>query len=266
MDAHLFLNGDILPYDKGTLHVSDLGLLRGYGVFDFFRVIDGKPIFIDDHIQRFFNSASALHLNLGYSAEDFKGFIKQLIHLNPHKLLGIRLVCTGGCSTDGYSPSEVTNCFMIAKPFVFQPFDVGLKLMTVSHQRDMPEIKTTNYIKPIQTLVKQRQSGMDDVLYHLDGKISESSRSNIFIIKDGVLITPKTGVLYGITRKKILEIAPNIMEVEVRDVLLTEVWNADEVFLAGSTKRVSPVVKVDDKEFGTGVLTKKLYDALVDVE
>lgn len=266
MVEYLFLNGEIVPYDEGKLHVSDLGLLRGYGVFDYFRVIGGKPIFIDDHLKRFEDSAAALHLNLQFSSNFLKQKIEELIFLNPHKLLGIRLVCTGGYASDGYTPSDDTNCFMIAKPFVFQPYERGLSLMTVHHQRDLPSIKTTNYIRPIASLIQQRRLGVDDVLYHLDGKISESSRSNIFIIKNDVLITPKDGILYGVTRKKILEIAPSIMAVEVRDVPLSEVWSADEVFLSGSTKRVGPVVKIDGIAFAHGAYTRRLYEALIATE
>ncbi|MBC7884207.1 MAG: aminotransferase class IV family protein [Saprospiraceae bacterium] len=260
------MNGQILPLEDTNINATDLSILRGYGVFDFFRAIDSRPVFMEDHLDRFENSAHLIGIKVPASREDLRQGILEIIRLNQQPLLGIRLVCTGGYSIDGYTPSENANLIMVSKPFVMQPFELGLRLMTVFHQRDMPKIKSINYIKPISLLSEMNKYGADDVLYHSSGIISESSRSNIFIIKNGILITPKNGILLGITRKYILSFANEIMPVEIRNITLHEVYEADEVFVTASTKRIKPVIQIDKNQFEIGPYSRKLYDKMLDAE
>ena len=263
MTEFAYVNGDILPIEKAQIGINDLGLLRGYGVFDFFRAIDGQPVFMEKHLDRFENSMRLLNLNLPVSREHLRENIREIVRLNVHPLLGIRLVGTGGYSLDGYTPAEKPNLLMIAKPFAFAPFDKTMRLMLVEHERDLPEIKMLNYSLPISLLLKMKAENADDVLYHLNGFVSESSRSNFFMVKNGVLITPKSGVLRGITRRILMDLAAAEMPVEERDVTLAEVLAADEVFLSGSTKRVAPVVGIGQQGFSVGKYTRWLYDLLV---
>lgn len=265
MSAYAFVNGNIVPANEATLNISDIGLLRGYGVFDFFRVIDGTPIFLEDYLDRFERSVAGLQMSLPYTRGYLTEKIYEIISLNPHPLLGIKLLCTGGYSADGYTPTDANVC-MIANPFKFHPYEKGLKLMMVDYLRDLYHIKSINYLKPISVIPQLRSIGADDVLYHKDGLISESSRSNIFIVKNGVLITPADGILEGITRKKILAFAEEIMPLEVRSVTVDELYHADEVFLTASTKRISPVTAIDDKNYNSGHFTRVLFDRLIQEE
>ena len=265
MIAYAFMNGTIVPAQDANINITDIGLLRGYGVFDFFRVIDGKPIFVNDYLDRFERSVAGLYLSMPYTREYLTEKIYEIISLNPHPLLGIKLLCTGGYATDGYTPTESNIC-MLANPFNFHPYDKGLKLMKVDHQRDLHLIKSLNYLKPISLFHQMKSIAADDVLYHKSGFISESSRSNIFIVKNGVLITPSEGILEGITRKRIIAFAPEVMPVEVRQISVDEVHSADEVFLTASTKRISPVTTIDEHVFKSGTYTKILYDRLLEEE
>lgn len=262
MSEFAYLNGLILPVNEAHLNINDLGLLRGYGVFDFFRVIDGKPVFLEDYLDRFEHSLSGLNLKTEFTRAQWREAIFELIRLNPHSLLGIKIVSTGGYSRDGYTPFK-SNIFMLARPFQFHDFNQGLKLMTIHYQRELPVIKSINYLVPISCLPQMKEKGADDVLYHFNSRVTESSRSNVFIIKDGKLITPAEGILLGITRKRILSFAGDILPVEVRHVSLDEVREADEVFLSASTKRISPVTKIDDIQYQIGPWTRLLYDKLV---
>ncbi len=261
MKEFCYLNGDILPLEKAHLHITDLSILRGYGVFDFFRAIDGKPLYLEDHLTRFENSATMLHLPTP-SREHLREHILKIIELNEQPLLGVKLVLTGGYSPDGYEIA-LPNLFMLAKPFTFKPANCKVKLMTVNHQREMPEAKTINYLVPISTLPKQRATGADDVLYHQNGYISESSRSNVFIVKNEKIITPKDNILHGITRKHILEVAKTVFEVEERPVSLTELWDADEVFISASTRRIHNVQKIDNQTFEKNKISLYLENLLM---
>jgi branched-chain amino acid aminotransferase len=269
MQNYIYLNGEILPTEKAQIHVSDLGLVRGYGIFDFFRAIDGQAVFIEDHLDRFENSAKLMGLPIPESRDRLREIIHEIIRLNPYKLLGVKMIMTGGYSEDGYTPSPKSNLIVMGKPFEFKPADVGMKLMSLEYRREIPEIKTLNYIVPIRALQQMKSVGADDLLYHQNGKISESSRSNIFIVKNEKIITPLDGALFGVTRKHILNFAKNYFTVEERDVSTQEYFEADEVFTTGSTKRIVSIKQTDNQTFSdgkVGKITKKLQELFLEEE
>lgn len=265
MSEYAFLNGQIVPVAEAVIGIHDIGILRAYSVFDYFRVVDGKPIFIEDYLDRFEKSAHGLQMEVPFSRVEIREAVFKLIELNYQPLLGVRLVCTGGYSPDAYTPVS-PNVFMLARPFSFHPYNQRLKLATVTFQRELHDIKSTNYLQPISMLQALEEKSADDVLYHQGGFITESSRSNIFIVKNGILITPSHGMLEGITRKRILSFAGEIMPLEVRQVHLDEVFAADEVFLSASTKRISPVTAIDDVNYDSGPFTQLLYNRLLEEE
>ena len=266
MKEFTYINGNFVPAENAMIHVTDLGLIRGYGVFDFFRAIKGTPVFLEEHLDRFELSTGMLSLKISLSRNELKENILKIIELNPHDLLGVKLICTGGYSEDGYTPTA-TNLYMLAKPFKFADYDAPLKLFPVEYCRDLSVIKTLNYVKPISILKEQHAAGAGDVLYHKNGVITESSRSNIFIVKNGIIITPEKDVLAGVTRKNIIRIAQeNNKPLEIRDVTLEEVKTADEIFMSGSTKRIVPVTQVGDWKYPSGKITRSLYELLLESE
>ncbi len=252
MSPYFYINGHIVPEAEAQLHITDLGLLRAYGIFDFFRAMDGQPVFMEDHLDRFEQSARLMGLTIPQSRETLREVILELIRLNNQPLLGIKMVLTGGYSSDGYAPADQANLMMIAKPFKFMEAPNGLKFMTVHHQRQLPEVKSLDYLMPIYLLRQQKAVGANDVLYHFNGLVTESSRSNVFIVKNETVITPAAGMLKGITRKHILEVAQNYFAVEEREVSLQEVLAADEVFTTGSSKKIVAVTQIDDHLISKG--------------
>jgi branched-chain amino acid aminotransferase len=246
-----YLNGQYLPENEANINVTDLALLRGYGIFDFFRSVNGKVLFLEDHLDRFTFSAAQFQLPMPHSREELRSIIQEIILQNKSELLGIKLILTGGYSADGYTPTT-PNFIIIAKPFTFLDKPNGMHLMCLDYLRELPEIKSLNYLVPIYHRTKMLEMGADDYLYHKNGFISELSRSNIFLIKNGKLITPATNILHGVTRKHILKIAKNILEIEEREVSLVEAFEADELFTTGSTKRVMPITRLDNQLVADG--------------
>ncbi len=264
-----YLNGQFLPSEETKIQVSDLGLLRGYGIFDFFRSINGKPIFLNDHLDRFENSAQILGLKIPDRREKLKEIINELIRLNPYRLLGIKMILTGGFSPDGYTPALESNLIMIARPFIFKDPLKAIKLMSLEYQREIPEVKTLNYTIPIKMLPSMHAIGASDFIYHYNGLITESSRSNIFIVKNKKLFTPKSGFLAGVTRKHLIQACKGIIEVEERDITLKETLNADEVISTSSTQRVLAISQIDARvynEGSIGPIAKKLQEILLQEE
>ncbi len=260
-----FLNGKYLEYAEAAVHVSDIGLQRGYAIFDYFLEMEGRIPFYDDYLDRFYTSADRLGLKVPLCRKDLKETIAELLRQNRMKSSGIKLLLTGGYSDDLYTPS--TPSFMILNlPLHHNPgeFSDGVKLILLDYQRHIPEVKTTFYLPSIALLPKMREAGAIEVLYYHNGLISETTRANIFLIKNNMLITPSPGVLRGITRMHVLATAKNLMPTQEREVKLDEVWTADEIFITGTSKHVMPVIGIEGRMIGNGKpgrLTRMIAEA-----
>ena len=256
---YLFINGDIVKQDKALIPIYDLALLRGMGIFDFFRVLDGVAVFAEDHIVRLQNSMQQMGLNVDYTASDWADKFKELIKVNNADRAGFRVVVTGGFSEDGYSIPEQKNVYMILHelpPNDPVQFEKGVSLITSDYKRDLPTAKTTIYVRSMQMQPRLKKEGVFEVLYHWNGQITECSRCNIFFIdQQGKLITPDAGMLHGITRKQIISIAhEHQIPVVERTVTLSEMSAMTGSFLTASTKGVLPVVKIDHQVIGDGLV------------
>lgn len=256
MPNYFCVNGKIVLAKNAKLQVTDLGLVRGYGIFDFLKVENGIPLFIEDHMARFQNSAKEMGLELGYSVEELKKMVMKLISKNEFKKGGMKIILTGGYSADGYLPAKESNMIILLTHFKApskKVFTNGVKLMLHEHFRHTAIVKTTNYIEPIRLAKNLKNAGAMDVLYHWDGKISESSRSNFFIVKkDKTIVTPTTHVLKGITRKRVMTLAKEHYKVIEKDITIRDLKNATEAFLSSTTKGTLPVVQIDDIKIGNG--------------
>lgn len=253
----LFINGDILQQDKALIPIYDLGLLRGMGIFDFFRVLDGVPVFAEDHIERLQNSMQQMGLEVGYTAGDWADKFKSMIIANHADRAGFRVVVTGGFSEDGYSIPERKNVYMMLHhlpPDDTKQFTEGVSLITSDYRRDIPSVKTTIYVRSMQMQPRMKKEGAFEVLFHWNGEITECSRCNIFFIdKEGKLITPDAGMLNGVTRKQIISIAKeHQFPIVERRVTLSELPEMAGSFLTATTKGVLPVVKIDNQVIGDG--------------
>ncbi len=255
MSQNFFLNGHILSADKATIGIKDIAILRGFAIFDFFRTIDHIPLMMDGYLKRFINSARLMDLPLPYSKAQLAEIIFHLIEKNELPEAGVRMVLTGGYSENAFIPAEPNFMILIEPVKLPHPawFTNGIKLLSHHYQREWSQIKTTNYLTSIKLAPKCKAANAVDVLYHYQGELREVSRSNVFIIKDGKIATPKDHVLQGITRAKVIQLAARNYPVEERPVTMQEVWQADEIFMTGTTKKVLPVVQIDDKKIADGI-------------
>ncbi|MDA0314348.1 MAG: aminotransferase class IV [Bacteroidetes bacterium] len=261
MKPFCFADGKIIPTQDARLHPTDLAVIRGYGIFDFFRTEDYQPLFLEDYLDRFIRSAAKTYLPLDYSREELRAIIGELIQKNDLEKGGIRMVLTGGISENHFSPAT-GKLFIFGEELSFpaeEKYQNGIKLLSMEHVRAIADIKTTNYTLPVWHSMQWKAQGAEDVLYHWDGQVSESSRSNFFIVKDGIIHTPNQHILLGITRKNLLDLARNV---QVRPITLEEVWEADEAFISATTKIILPVTQIDDRKVGSGKVGKVSQDIL----
>ncbi|MBD8491189.1 aminotransferase class IV family protein [Echinicola sp. CAU 1574] len=262
MKPFCFSVDQITESPKASLHPMDIGLIRGYAVFDFFRTVNYTPLFLEAYLDRFIKSANKAHLNLRYDAKELEVIILQLIKKNNLEQGGIRMVLSGGVSDNHFSPAN-GSLYIFCEELLMpssEKYNNGVNLVTVEYIRPIPEIKTTNYALPVFLSADWKEKNAEDVLYHHNGLISESSRSNIFMVKDGLISTPKSNILMGITRKNILALNDQII---VTDISLEKLVNADEVFMSSTTKRILPITRIDGKPIGkgqVGVYTKELME------
>lgn len=269
---YAIINHTLIPLEQAVVPVNDLSVQRGYSVFDFFRTQNGVALFADEHLDRLERSASALHLEIPYSRTQWKEQIHLLMQQHRFACSGIRITVTGGSSADNYTPGTprvlITEQLLIMQDSsVLHP---GFRLITHEHVRELPEVKSINYLTGVWLQPKVKAAGADDVLFVKDGWISELPRSNIFMIsKEGTLITPSENILHGITREKVLSLAPAIMSVEIRQVSLNELMDAAEAFVTSTTKRLIPILSVNGQSIGNGSageMTKLLYQRFVEME
>ena len=249
-----FVDGKILRDDEACVPVDDLGLQRGYAVFDYARVYNGKLFHVEDHLARFRRSAAALHLTISRSDAEIIDIAKTLVKELGLQDQGIRMILTGGSA---HAPTILENprLIVIAEDLPRYPatvYEKGVKLITCEFERDLPYVKTTNYVTAFRLTSFKKEKGAFEILYSWQGKLLECARDNFFIFRGDTLVTAKNDVLDGITRKVVLEVVRGRFAVEERDLYATELETADEAFLASTSKQVVPVVKVDDRRIGNG--------------
>ncbi len=254
-----YFNGTILPTEQIGVGVTDLGLLRGYGLFDYFLTYNGRPFQWDWYWERFRNSAASLRLPLPLGKDETYAVVMDLVGRADQGDVALRFVMTGGYAPDSISIVKPNLLIMTEDIHPVPPvqYEQGIRVVLDEYVRDMAEVKSTDYKRVILKDSEIRAAGASDLLYQKDGEISELSRSNFFVVSGNRLITPNQHILRGITRRTIMELAQADFEVEERPLLLSELYDADEAFTTSSTKQVLPIVQVGDLTIGNGQVGPK---------
>lgn len=272
-NLYCFANNQIELLEKAGVPVGDLMVQRGYGIFDFLRVQDNKPLFLEAHLDRFFNSASIMRLNIKESRQEVIALVNKLIEKNNIPSSGVRLLIAGGDAPDGYSITA-PHLIIIQQPLA-APSDhlaeKGIHLVSYNYTRQLAEVKTIDYLMAIWLQPWMKSLGGDDILYHQGGIVTECPRSNIFMVTaDNVLVTPNSGMLKGITRNNILSLASeNNIPFEERPIHLEEFATAKEAFITSSTKRMTSVRQIDASLLATSnkrSLSSTLFELLIKKE
>ncbi len=252
-----YFNGKICELNQVKIDPYDIGMLRGYGVFDVMCTANGKPFLFKEHLARIKKFVKEMKLDFPFTDEGFEKTVNKLLKLNGHKKSTIRTILTGGVSANAFSPGK-TTCYILIEKFEPLPkkyYENGVGVVTLDFARHMPHVKITNYVEAIRNQ-HLKKNGSLEITYIKDGKVLENSTSNILMFKGDTLITAKDGILRGTTRNLVLRLAKNKFKIEERKVSEKELREADEVFLTGANKDVVPVVKIDGKKVGDGKVGK----------
>ena len=252
-----FCNGNVVSADQIMLSPSDLGMLRGFTIFDVMVVEHGRAFLWERHYDRLALSAQSIELVLPLDKEAYGKALAELIAHSSTEELVLRTVLSGGPSENGFSPEPGRETFYILTEerhrLPESVYREGVKLITLPYERYLPQVKFANHAISIWDLERRKCKGAFDTLYITDGNISEASQGNVFLVKDGVLVTPREEVLWGIVQGLVMELAEAAgIPTEWRSVSLEDLLAADEVLLTGSSKSIVPVVDIDGQSIGTG--------------
>jgi branched-chain amino acid aminotransferase len=252
-----YIDGEYVDERDALLPVTDLAVLRGYGVFDFTRTYGGVPFKLAEHIARLRRSAEWIDLPLALSDAEITDIVTQTVKRNGYPEAGVRIVVTGGDSANGLMPADNPRLLVLVtplRPLKASQYMDGVAIVTEPVERFLPEAKTLNYIPAIKALRRGAKVGAEEAVYvSRSGHVLEGTTSNIFAFFGDTLATPIVDVLNGITRNVVIELARSQFTVEERPITYDELLRADEVFLSASNKQVLPVVRVDEAAIAGGV-------------
>ena len=266
MSLRVYIDGRHVDKEDAKISVFDHGLLYGDGVFEGIRSYAGKVFRMDDHIRRLYDSAKAIQLSIPLSPDQMKAAINDTLAVNSLKDAYIRVVCTRGVGTLGLDPNKCPkgSVVIITDSIQLYPkalYEQGLEVITVPTLQRHPQtvnarIKSLNYLNNILAKIEAVNNNvLEAIMVTAEGYVCECTGDNIFLVKNGALLTPPTsvGILKGVTRDVVIELA-HAGGREVREELFTryEVFVADECFLTGTAAEIVPVVKIDARTIGDG--------------
>lgn len=259
-----YVGGRWVHPGEATLSINDIAVLRGYSVFESLRTYNRRPFHLDEHLARMFRSAELIELEIPWTREHIADVVQEIIARNSYRHATIRLLATGGESEDGIMPTGKPVLAVLITPLGerdMERFARGYKLITTRLQRVSPEAKTANYVAAVRALKEaKRQDAADALFVNKQGHVLEATRSNFFIFRGDTLVTPREGVLIGITRDVVLELARGRFAVEERPILLEELRLVDEAFVTSSSREITPVVQIDDLIIGDGKPGPRTYE------
>jgi len=266
MALQVFIDGKLYDKENAKISVYDHGLLYGDGIFEGMRSYSGKVFRLQEHLDRLWDSAKAIWLTIPMTKEAMAQAVNDTLKVNGITDGYIRLIVTRGAGTLGLDPNRTSNpqVIIITDHIALYPkefYEQGLEIVTASTARNHPgalnpRIKSLNYLNNILAKIEGLKAGcIEALMLNHKGEVAECTGDNIFVVRDGQLLTPGTdaGILEGVTRGAVIELARQA-GITVRELSLTrhDVYVADECFLTGSAAEVIPVVKIDHRSIGDG--------------
>jgi branched-chain amino acid aminotransferase len=262
----VYINGKFFDKADAKVSVYDHGLLYGDGIFEGIRVYNGRIFRLAEHLQRFYESARHILLEVPLSREQLAEAVQSTVRINNKHDGYIRLVLTRGAGTLGIDPRKTSDpqLIVIVDDISMYPpelYENGLDIIVASTIRNHPNalnprIKSLNYLNNILAKIEATRAGcLEAIMLNVNGEVAECTADNIFLVKHGELRTPPlhAGLLEGITRDTVIDLAKGA-DIPVQEMTLTrhDVYSADECFLTGTGAEIIPVVKCDGRLIGIG--------------
>ena len=263
----IYLDGQHVTKENAKVSVYDHGFLYGDGIFEGIRIYNGNIFKCKEHLERLYDSAKSIQLNIPLSPDEMLEAMAETIRLNEMRNGYIRLVVSRGAGNLGLDPLRCAKAsiIIIVEQLAIYPEEAyltGLKTISVSQRRNIPDalnpkIKSLNYLNNILVKIQSNYAGVGEaIMLNSQGYVTEGSADNIFIVKNGVLYTPPCylGALEGITRNAIIDLCAKLeYSLKEQPFTLHDVYVADEVFFTGTAAEVIAAYEVDGRTIGSGV-------------
>jgi branched-chain amino acid aminotransferase len=263
----IYLDGQHVTKENAKVSVYDHGFLYGDGIFEGIRIYNGNIFKCKEHLDRLYDSAKSIQLNIPLSQDEMLEAMAETIRLNEMRNGYIRLVVSRGAGNLGLDPLRCAKAsvIIIVEQLAIYPEEAyltGLKTISVSQRRNIPDalnpkIKSLNYLNNILVKIQSNYAGVGEaIMLNSQGYVTEGSADNIFIVKNGVLYTPPCylGALEGITRNAIIDLCAELgYTLKEQPFTLHDVYVADEVFFTGTAAEVIAAYEVDGRTIGSGV-------------
>jgi len=279
----IWMNGELVDWADAKVHVGVHGLHYGSGVFEGIRCYDtpkGPAVFrLGEHMQRLHNSARLLYMQIPYSVDELKDATHELVGANGLPECYLRPIAFYGYGQLGVAArSNPVETVIMSWPWGSylgeEGMRHGIRAKISSWQRVSPNIvphvsKASGvYLNSMLAVTEANNAGYDEaILLTPEGTVADGSGENIFVVRDGVIYTPDlaTGILPGITRDTVLQIAQDLGYTVIEKTLIrSDLYLADEVFMCGTAAEVTPLRSVDDHEIGAGEVTLQIQKAYLD--
>lgn len=262
------INGTFLKPREAKISVFDHGFLYGDGVYETLRTHGGKVFQMEEHMKRLEQSAKLMGMGLPYGREKIERWIYDLVQRREFSEMRIRVQVTRGQNGFDFGPAQKGTVVITGERLIEldgKMHKEGVKVVTFEGARMVPRVKSTSMLPMIMARRFAEKVGVFEAIFVDGGWVREGSISNVFVVKKGVVMTPRDGILFGITRKVVLQLARKLnLKVIEGDFTKRKLYNADEIFITSSVKGIVPVREVDGQKIGNGrpgLVVKSLMNA-----
>jgi branched-chain amino acid aminotransferase len=266
MALKIWMNTGLVDEADAKVSVFDHGLLYGDGVFEGIRVYEERVFELAAHIKRLFDSAHVIRLPIAMSQPQLCEAVETTVKANGIRNGYVRLIATRGTGTLGLNPlvCKGSNLIIIADTIQLYPeelYEKGMRVVSATTIRTHPlafpsQVKSLNYLNNIMAKIEALDSGVPEaIMYNLEGYVAEATGDNVFIVRDGVVLTPpiEAGGLGGITRGVVIRLARELgIEVVEKNLTRYDLYVCDEFFLTGTAAEVIGIVEIDGRRIGDG--------------
>ena len=259
----VYMDGEFVPPSDAKLSVFDAGFISGHMIFDALSAWQGWIFKLDTHIDRFYRSAHAVRIEIPHPKDEFRENLRRNLPTKRPEELFHRVSshprCVRAHTPFHLAPNADHLCDSLSINVIAEKIETGASAIfsrtrNIPFQCIDPRIKNSNRLHSYLALLESMDAGVDEsIMLDMEGHVTEARGANVFAIKDGNLYTPDEGILYGITRQAVLEIAQD-NDIETVSTPLTpyDFYNADEAFFASTAGGIMPIVQVDGRQVGDG--------------
>jgi branched-chain amino acid aminotransferase len=261
------VNGTLVPSTEATLHIDNIALLYGFGVYETLRVKNGVAYFLTQHEERLFHSAQIIGLQHSLSSTAFHAAVQKLIKATPEEVYNMKIMFIGGKTADDATLYMFPTAPLFPDRKLYRD---GARALTVPFERFYPQAKTLSMLPSYLAYRRAvEQDCYDALAVNRDGCVTEGTRTNFFVMNDRTIISPPVeNILEGVTRTIVLDIAQhNGFSVEERALPLNELAQYESAFLTSTSTKIMPLAQIDERSFSLSPTLRELmqlYDTFWD--